>query len=138
MKTAAVLALILGIQESAAQTFPALPNAAKIADLRDDIPYTSASCDHSPLTSAALTTAIANATAGQTICLQAGSTYVGTFILNKSNAQYITIRSTAIANLPAGVRVDPGDVDKLATILATPRAVDSKSGQERRATASSG
>jgi hypothetical protein len=113
-----ILTLTLGLLWPVyGQTFPALPDAEKIASLRNDLPHTLANCDHSPANAAALIAALTAATSGQTICLLAGSTYTGNFILNKNNAQYITIRSTAAGDLPAGVRVGPGDIAKLAKIV---------------------
>lgn len=64
-----------------------------------------------------LQTAINNATCGDTITLDAGAEFVGTFLLpNKACSSYITIRSSALANLPAGVRVSPSSTSNMATV----------------------
>src|SRR4051794_28292292 len=74
-----------------------------------------------PLTSAALTTAINNAALGDTIILQAGTTYTGAFTLkNKTGGSgYITIQSSNLASLPGpGVRVSPSDAVNMPRIQA--------------------
>lgn len=66
-----------------------------------------------------LQAAINSAVPGDTIVLQAGATYTGTFTLtNKIGDGDITIRtSTPDADLPSNVRVTPGDAFKLAKIV---------------------
>ncbi len=55
-----------------------------------------------------LQSAINAAQAGDIIIVQAGSTYIGDFVLpNKTGADYITIQSSRIGELPEGVRVGP-------------------------------
>jgi hypothetical protein len=64
-----------------------------------------------------LQTAINNATCGDVLTLDAGAEFVGTFSLpNKACSSYITIRSSALAALPAGVRVSPASVASMARI----------------------
>ncbi len=69
-----------------------------------------------------LQTAINNAQPGDTIVLQAGATFTGTFTLpNKgTSTQWIYIRSSAYSSLPApGNRVSPANVSSMATIVGT-------------------
>lgn len=55
-----------------------------------------------------LQTAINAAQAGDTIVVQAGASFTGPFMLpNKEGASYITIQSSAAAQLPEGQRVSP-------------------------------
>src|SRR5215203_3889506 len=55
-----------------------------------------------------LQSAINAAQPGDTIVLQAGTTYTGDFILpNKSGSDYVNIQSSRLAELPEGVRVGP-------------------------------
>src|SRR5687768_6120449 len=63
-----------------------------------------------PATAAEFTTALNNSQLGDTIVLQAGTTYTGWFNLpNKTTGSgWITIQSSNLASLPAaGVRVTP-------------------------------
>lgn len=70
-----------------------------------------------PCAYSGLQNAINNSAAGDFISLKAGDTFVGTFSLPvKAGASYITIHSSLIGNLPAGVRVGPGDAANMATI----------------------
>ncbi len=65
-----------------------------------------------PTDGASLKTAITNAQLGDTIVLQAGTTYTGEFTLKAktTGSGYITIQSSNLASLPAaGVRVSPAD-----------------------------
>src|SRR5688500_16164737 len=76
---------------------------------------------HNPATAAAFTTALNSAQLGDTIILNAGTTYTGWFTLpNKTTGSgWITIRSSAIASLPAeGVRVGPGDAANMPKIVS--------------------
>jgi hypothetical protein len=74
-----------------------------------------------PVDGAALTTALNIAQLGDTITLQAGTTYTGRFVLkNKTTGSgWITIQSSNLASLPAdGVRVTPADAPNMAHIQA--------------------
>ena len=65
-----------------------------------------------PADAAAFKTALTNAQLGDTIVLQAGTTYTGEFTLKAKSGSsgYITIQSSSLASLPAaGVRVSPAD-----------------------------
>ena len=67
-----------------------------------------------------LQTAINNAQPGDTIVLQAGTTFTGPFTLPNKGAstQWIHIRSSGVANLPApGNRVSPASAANMATIV---------------------
>ena len=56
---------------------------------------------------------------GDTIVLEAGATYVGPVTLPvKSGASYITIQSSALASLPAGVRVTPASASLMPKIVS--------------------
>jgi hypothetical protein len=69
-----------------------------------------------------LQTALDNAKLGDTIVLQAGATYSGSFKLpNKTTGTgWIYIRSSAYSNLPPpGTRVSPANAANMATIAAT-------------------
>lgn len=64
-----------------------------------------------------LQTAINNAVAGDTLVLDAGAEFVGTFSLPaKIGSSYITLKSSALASLPAGTRVSPSSVTYMARI----------------------
>lgn len=64
-----------------------------------------------------LQAAINAAQPGDTITLDAGAEFVGTFSLpNKSGSSYITLRSSALSDLPAGVRVSPANAGSMAKI----------------------
>jgi hypothetical protein len=67
--------------------------------------------DYPASTTAEFQSALAAALPGDTITLQAGATFIGDFVLPpKSGSDWITIRSSMMANLPpAGVRVKPSD-----------------------------
>ncbi len=69
---------------------------------------------------AAFVTALAStAVAGDTITLTAGVTYdtaAGFILRNHGGATAITIRSSALASLPAGKRVIPGQSAAMPTI----------------------
>jgi hypothetical protein len=70
-----------------------------------------------PLTSAALTNALAKAVGGDTIVLKAGVTYAGSFRLGvHPGDDFVTIRTSA--ELPVG-RLADADVPKLAKIVST-------------------
>ena len=71
-----------------------------------------------PVTSADFTSALNNAQLGDTINLQAGTTYTGNFILkNKTTGSgWITIQSSNLANIAAGVRVAPSDATNMPRI----------------------
>src|SRR5947207_4839248 len=74
-----------------------------------------------PTTSAAFTTALGNAQLGDTIVLQAGTTYTGQFTLpNKTTGSgWITIQSSALTSLPgAGERVSPSDAVNMPNLQA--------------------
>ena len=74
-----------------------------------------------PATAAALTTALNSAQLGDTIVLNAGTTYAGQFTLpNKTTGSgWITIQSSALDKLPAeGVRVTPNDAVNMPRIQA--------------------
>ncbi|MFT3746019.1 MAG: hypothetical protein QM785_17245 [Pyrinomonadaceae bacterium] len=59
------------------------------------------------------------ATSGDIIELQAGAVYSGTITLpNKPLTDFVTIQSSAVANLPAGKRVSPTQRSSMATITA--------------------
>jgi hypothetical protein len=73
-------------------------------------------------TAAQLANAIANSVPGDTIVLDAGVTYVGSFQLpakSNPNNNWIYVMSSAIANLPPGTRVSPANVPSMATIVTT-------------------
>ena len=81
---------------------------------------------HTPADGDALQTALNNAQLGDTIILQAGTTYKtsttgghgpGFTLRNKTTGSgWITIESSAAAQLPEGVRVTPADAPKLARL----------------------
>ncbi len=64
--------------------------------------------------------ALDRAKAGDTIILQAGASFTGSFTLpNKTGAEFITIQSSELAKLPAdGVRVSPSDAALMPKILS--------------------
>lgn len=64
-----------------------------------------------------LQTAINNAVAGDTLILEAGAEFVGSFSLPvKAGSSYITLRSSLLSNLPENVRVSPSNVSSMSTI----------------------
>jgi hypothetical protein len=67
--------------------------------------------------------ALERAKAGDTIVLQAGAKYVGSFVLpNKAGSEFITIQSSELAKLPKeGVRVSPKDAALMPKILSSGR-----------------
>jgi hypothetical protein len=67
-----------------------------------------------------LQSAIDRAKAGDTIVLQAGAAFVGSFTLpNKTGGEFITIQSSELAKLPKdGVRVSPNDAASMPKILS--------------------
>lgn len=67
-----------------------------------------------------LQSAIDRTKAGDTIVLQAGASFVGSFVLpNKSGNEFITIQSSELAKLPKdGVRVSPSDAALMPKILS--------------------
>lgn len=69
-----------------------------------------------------LQAAVNNASAGDEIVLEAGAAFSGPIVLgNKPGDSYITIRSSAVSNLPgAGTRVSPGDAWAMPKIVAPP------------------
>ncbi len=74
-----------------------------------------------PATAAAFSSALSSAQLGDTIILNAGTTYVGSFSLaNKTTGSgFITIQSSNLAQLPAaGVRVSPADAANMPIIQA--------------------
>jgi len=68
-----------------------------------------------------LQAAINRARSGDTIVLQAGASFVGSFTLpNKAGNEFITIQSSEIAKLPKdGVRVSPSDAALMPKILSS-------------------
>ncbi|HVE56008.1 MAG TPA: right-handed parallel beta-helix repeat-containing protein [Pyrinomonadaceae bacterium] len=67
-----------------------------------------------------LQSALDRAKAGDTIVLQAGANFVGSFTLpNKAGSEFITIQSSELAKLPKdGVRVSPADAAQMPKILS--------------------
>ncbi len=67
-----------------------------------------------------LQAALNRAKSGDTIVLQAGASFVGSFVLpNKSGNEFITIQSSELAKLPKdGVRVSPSDAASMPKILS--------------------
>lgn len=76
-----------------------------------------------PQTSATLTSTLVSAMPGDTIVLNAGATYSGTFTLpmkNNPNGQWIYIVSSALASLPApGTRVGPANAANMPKLTTT-------------------
>ncbi len=70
-----------------------------------------------------LQSALNAAEAGDTLILEAGASYIGTFTLpNKSGSSFITIQSSALSSLPAaGVRVSPADAANMPKIVSAGR-----------------
>lgn len=70
-----------------------------------------------------LQVALNRAKAGDTIVLQAGAKYVGSFGLpNKAGNEFVTIQSSELAKLPAdGTRVSPSDAALMPKILSSGR-----------------
>lgn len=66
-------------------------------------------------------TALNSCALGDTIILQAGSTYSGNFVLPAKGAgtDYITIQSTSVASLPAGTRVTNASGGYMAKLMAS-------------------
>ena len=80
-----------------------------------------------------LQTAINNARPGDSIVLQAGTTFTGPFTLPNKGAstQWIHIRSSGVANLPApGNRVSPANAVDMATIVGAGSPVIALSTQD--------
>jgi hypothetical protein len=78
-------------------------------------------------TSAQLSSALQSAAPGDTIVLDAGSTYTGNFALSaKSNPnnQWIYVVSSGLANLPVGTRVSPANAASMAKIVTPNVAAD--------------
>lgn len=116
--------LFLIAAAAAAQTLPALPDAAKIASLEADMPYvTPGACTITATTSSEFTSALTSITSGGTICLAAQSTgavFTGKFNATKTNAAFVTVRSTRAGELAAGRRIVPAtDAPKLAKIVSS-------------------
>ena len=67
-----------------------------------------------------LQAALNRAKAGDTIVLEAGAKYVGSFVLpEKAGSEFITIQSSELAKLPKeGVRVSPKDAAFMPKILS--------------------
>jgi hypothetical protein len=67
-----------------------------------------------------LQSALNNAQGGDEIVLQAGATFAGSFHLpKKSGSSYITVRTSALDQLPTGTRVGPDQASKLAKLVGT-------------------
>jgi hypothetical protein len=76
---------------------------------------------HTPMTGTAFQTALNNAALGDTIVLNAGTTYTGQFTLpdKTTGSGWITIQSSNLAQLPGeGVRVQPADAANMARLQA--------------------
>src|SRR5437763_1676010 len=76
---------------------------------------------YTPADSAAFSSALSSAQLGDTIILNAGSTYTGWFTLpvKSSGTGSITITSSKLAQLPAaGVRVSPSDAGNMPKIIS--------------------
>src|SRR5439155_12409583 len=74
-----------------------------------------------PANGAALSTALNSAQLGDTIVLNAGTTYTGEFTLKEktTGTGWITIQSSNLASLPAqGVRVGPADAFNMPRLQA--------------------
>lgn len=65
--------------------------------------------------------ALNSATCGDTIVLQTGSTYPGSFTIPNigSCTGWVVVESSNAANLPTGVRVGPSSVSNMATLTST-------------------
>ena len=76
-----------------------------------------------------LQSAINQANSGDTIILQAGAKFVGTFTLpNKPGSEFITIQSSELAKLPnEGTRVSPNDAPLMPKILSSGRGASAVS-----------
>src|SRR5438045_1696859 len=72
-----------------------------------------------PVDGPAFASALTNAQLGDTIILNAGSTYTGNFVMkNKTTGSgWITIQSSNLAALPEGVRVSPTDAAKMPKLV---------------------
>ncbi|HWS56517.1 MAG TPA: hypothetical protein VN228_20430 [Pyrinomonadaceae bacterium] len=69
-----------------------------------------------------LQAALDRALPGDEVVLAAGATFVGNFVLPaKAGDAYITVRSSRLAELPAGRRVSPADAARMARV-ATPNS----------------
>ena len=67
-----------------------------------------------------LQSAINSAQPGDTIILEAGTVYAGPIVLPvKSGTSYITIQSSRVAELPAGVRVSPAQRPLMASVRSS-------------------
>ncbi|MBA3767686.1 MAG: hypothetical protein H0W99_12010, partial [Acidobacteria bacterium] len=64
--------------------------------------------------------ALNTAQAGDTIVLEAGASYIGPFTLpaKPASTDYITIQSSAVAQLPAGTRVSPANAALMPKLLS--------------------
>ena len=72
--------------------------------------------------------ALNQARAGDTIVLEAGAQFVGSFELpNKQGAEYITIQSSQVSKLPENVRVQPKDSYLMPKILSPGKGVSAVS-----------
>ena len=66
-----------------------------------------------------LQAAINAAQPGDTIVVEAGATFIGTFFLpNKAGSSYITIQSSRLSELPEGVRVSPASAALMPKLLS--------------------
>ncbi len=73
-----------------------------------------------PVDGAGFTTALANAQLGDTITLNAGTTYTGNFVMKHktTGSGWITIQSSNLASLPVGKRVSPADAANMPKIVS--------------------
>jgi hypothetical protein len=103
--------LMTGISESLRQVrpYPALLATLGVAPVPTD---------HNPSDSSAFATAITNAAGGDTITLNAATTYTGPFTLKSGLTSTVTIRSSAHASLPANEkRVTSADRSNMPIIV---------------------
>ncbi len=116
MTAPALLALFLFSIPSSAVTYPALPTAT--VDVTCCPAVTRTVAVH---TATQLQAAFDNATLGDEIVLDAGTTYKGNFILRvpSGTTGWVTVRSTGLGSLPSpGTRVATGDASKMAKIMS--------------------